>query len=124
MSKAVERQSQRDRLLEAALVHIPFEGWSRRALLAGAADTNGIDRQAVMRRGRGSEHRVFESGGIAAVRDQNQDAVFGVREDLVMLYARHDDLAELPPGLEAGDRIQAPFFTVDFDFTLAPDESS
>ena len=42
MSKAVERQSQRDRLLEAALVHIPFEGWSRRALLAGAADI-GVD---------------------------------------------------------------------------------
>ena len=32
------REQQRDRLLEAALVHIPFEGWSRRALFAGAAD--------------------------------------------------------------------------------------
>ncbi|MGI9510483.1 MAG: COQ9 family protein [Geminicoccaceae bacterium] len=38
MSKAVERQSQRDQLLEAALTHIPFDGWSRRALLEGAAD--------------------------------------------------------------------------------------
>jgi ubiquinone biosynthesis protein COQ9 len=38
MSKTAERQSQRDRLLEAALHHIPFEGWSRRALLRGAAD--------------------------------------------------------------------------------------
>ncbi|MEZ5932257.1 MAG: COQ9 family protein [Alphaproteobacteria bacterium] len=42
MSKAVERQSQRDRILEAALQHIPFEGWTRRALHAGAADI-GID---------------------------------------------------------------------------------
>ncbi|MGI9486347.1 MAG: COQ9 family protein, partial [Geminicoccaceae bacterium] len=42
MSKAVERQSQRDRILEAALQHIPFDGWNRRALLAGAADI-GID---------------------------------------------------------------------------------
>ena len=42
MSKATERQSQRDRILEAALQHIPFDGWNRRALLAGAADI-GID---------------------------------------------------------------------------------
>lgn len=42
MSRAVERQSQRDRILEAALQHIPFDGWNRRALLAGAADA-GID---------------------------------------------------------------------------------
>ena len=42
MSKAVERQSQRDRILEAALQHIPFDGWNRRSLLAGAADI-GID---------------------------------------------------------------------------------
>ena len=38
MSQSVERQSQRDRILEAALQHVPFEGWNRRALLAGAAD--------------------------------------------------------------------------------------
>lgn len=37
-SRSPSREQQRDRLLEAALVHIPFEGWSRRALLAGAAD--------------------------------------------------------------------------------------
>jgi ubiquinone biosynthesis protein COQ9 len=42
MSKTVERQSQRDRILEAALQHIPFDGWNRRSLLAGAADI-GID---------------------------------------------------------------------------------
>lgn len=38
MSKATERQSQRDRILEAALQHVPFDGWNRRALRAGAAD--------------------------------------------------------------------------------------
>ena len=42
MSKAVERRSQRDRILEAALQHVPFDGWNRRALFAGAADA-GID---------------------------------------------------------------------------------
>jgi ubiquinone biosynthesis protein COQ9 len=36
------REEQRDRLLEAALVHVPFDGWSRRSLLAGARDA-GID---------------------------------------------------------------------------------
>ena len=38
MSQPTSREEQRDRLLEAALVHIPFDGWSRRALFAGAAD--------------------------------------------------------------------------------------
>lgn len=32
------REQQREQLLEASLVHIPFEGWSRRALFQGAAD--------------------------------------------------------------------------------------
>lgn len=54
MSRAVERQSQRDRLLEAALGHIPFVGWSRRALLDGAADI-GIDA--------GTARRLFPRGG-------------------------------------------------------------
>jgi ubiquinone biosynthesis protein COQ9 len=38
MSQPPSREQQRDRLLEAALVHVPFDGWSRRALFAGAAD--------------------------------------------------------------------------------------
>ncbi|MGH6902139.1 MAG: COQ9 family protein [Geminicoccaceae bacterium] len=38
MSRPTSREEQRDRLLEAALVHVPFEGWSRRSLRAGAAD--------------------------------------------------------------------------------------
>lgn len=54
MSKALERQNQRDRLLLAALEHIPFEGWSRKALLAGAADI-GIDA--------GTARRLFPRGG-------------------------------------------------------------
>ncbi len=32
------RREQRDQLLEAVLVHVPFDGWSRRSLRAGAAD--------------------------------------------------------------------------------------
>jgi ubiquinone biosynthesis protein COQ9 len=38
MSQPTRREEQRDRLLEAALVHVPFDGWSRRSLFAGAAD--------------------------------------------------------------------------------------
>jgi ubiquinone biosynthesis protein COQ9 len=38
MSRPTSREEQRDRLLQAALVHVPFDGWSRRSLLAGAAD--------------------------------------------------------------------------------------
>jgi ubiquinone biosynthesis protein COQ9 len=38
MSQPTSREEQRDRLLEAALVHVPFDGWSRRALFAGASD--------------------------------------------------------------------------------------
>src|SRR5918995_4432264 len=38
MSQPTSREQQRDRLLEAALVHVPFDGWSRRALFAGATD--------------------------------------------------------------------------------------
>jgi len=42
MNDRPTRQEQRDRLLEAALVHVPFDGWSRRSLLAGARDL-GVD---------------------------------------------------------------------------------
>lgn len=44
--RAPSREEQRGRLLEAALIHIPFEGWSRRALHLGAADI-GLDTSAV-----------------------------------------------------------------------------
>jgi len=42
MSARPSREEQRDHLLEAALVHVPFDGWSRRSLMAGARDA-GID---------------------------------------------------------------------------------
>jgi ubiquinone biosynthesis protein COQ9 len=38
MNQPASREEQRDRLLEAALVHVPFDGWSRRSLRAAAAD--------------------------------------------------------------------------------------
>jgi ubiquinone biosynthesis protein COQ9 len=40
MTARPSRQEQRDRLLEATLVHVPFDGWSRRSLRAGAADAS------------------------------------------------------------------------------------
>jgi ubiquinone biosynthesis protein COQ9 len=48
------REDQRDRVLEAALVHIPFDGWSRRSLFAGARD-QGLDPGLV--------RRLFPGGG-------------------------------------------------------------
>ena len=48
------REDQRDRLLEAALVHVPFDGWSRRSLFAGARDL-GIEP--------GLARRLFPRGG-------------------------------------------------------------
>jgi ubiquinone biosynthesis protein COQ9 len=49
-----KRDDQRNQLLEAALIHIPFEGWSRRALLQGAADI-GMDAATA--------RRLFPRGG-------------------------------------------------------------
>ena len=48
------REDQRDRLLEAALVHVPFDGWSRRSLSAGARDL-GVEP--------GLARRLFPRGG-------------------------------------------------------------
>ncbi|MCS6780586.1 MAG: COQ9 family protein [Geminicoccaceae bacterium] len=48
------RQEQRDRILEAALAHAAFDGWSTRTLLA-AADDAGIDRATA--------RRLFPQGG-------------------------------------------------------------
>ena len=48
------REDQRDRLLEAALVHVPFDGWSRRSLFAGARD---LDMEPSLAR------RLFARGG-------------------------------------------------------------
>ena len=39
VSESMSRlQAQREALVEAALEHIPFDGWTRQALLAGAED--------------------------------------------------------------------------------------
>ena len=38
MTARLSREAQRDRLLQAALVHVPFDGWSWRSLRAAAAD--------------------------------------------------------------------------------------
>jgi len=54
MSARPSREEQRDRLLEAALAHVPFDGWSRRSLFAAAADV-GIDS--------GLARRLFPRGG-------------------------------------------------------------
>lgn len=48
------REDQRDRLLEAALAHVPFDGWSRRSVFAGARDL-GIEP--------GLARRLFPGGG-------------------------------------------------------------
>ena len=48
----------------------------------------------------------------------DQDAVFGVREQLIMKYIEQTDIASLPDGLEIGREVTLPFYTVDFDFTL------
>jgi ubiquinone biosynthesis protein COQ9 len=54
MSARPSREEQRDRLLEAALAHVPFDGWSRRSLVAAAADVD-IDQ--------GLARRLFPRGG-------------------------------------------------------------
>ena len=42
-----------------------------------------------------------------------------VLEKLVAHYKRHEDIAEAPAGLAAGECPTVPFFTVELDFTLA-----
>jgi ubiquinone biosynthesis protein COQ9 len=54
MSGRRNRDEQRDRLLEAALAHVPFDGWSAGALAAGARDLD-IDT--------GLARRLFPRGG-------------------------------------------------------------
>jgi hydroxyquinol 1,2-dioxygenase len=49
----------------------------------------------------------------------NTDAVFGVKTSLVAPFERHE------PGLAPdGRRLDAPFFTMRYDFTLAPLEQA
>ena len=48
----------------------------------------------------------------------NNDAVFGVRADLIMNYVESSDLDSLPDDLEVGRIVTLPYFKVDFDFIL------
>lgn len=54
----------------------------------------------------------------------DEDAVFGVREDLVMKYVEQTDPALVPEEFEARDRLTIPYYNVDFDFVLAADEGN
>ena len=49
----------------------------------------------------------------------DRDAVFGVREKLIMEYQERHDASELPDDLQIKSTIEAPFYVVDFDFVLA-----
>ncbi len=49
----------------------------------------------------------------------DSDAVFGVRESLVVPFVRHTS-----PKEAAGLNVPAPFYTVDYDFTLEPTKSN
>ncbi len=51
----------------------------------------------------------------------DEDAVFGVRDKLIAVYEKHNSPNEVPPGLDIGRNVTQPFYTVDFDFVLAPD---
>lgn len=49
----------------------------------------------------------------------DEDAVFGVRERLIMQYVEHTDKSAVPSGLAIGQDVTPKFYKVDFDFTLA-----
>ncbi|MEM6464674.1 MAG: dioxygenase [Pseudomonadota bacterium] len=54
----------------------------------------------------------------------DEDAVFGVRNDLIMEYVEQKDPGLVPPEFEAKDRLSDPYYVVDFDFVLAVDEAA
>ena len=49
----------------------------------------------------------------------DEDAVFGVREQLIMHYQEQTDTESLPADLEIKDKITGSYLKVDFDFVLA-----
>ena len=49
----------------------------------------------------------------------DQDAVFGVREDLVMHYQERTGTEGVPADIAARDRMTDPYYEVDFNFILA-----
>ena len=54
----------------------------------------------------------------------DEDAVFGVRDQLVMEYRKSDDTSALPDDLAVKGNLKAPFYVVDFDFVLSSDTGS
>lgn len=48
----------------------------------------------------------------------DEDAVFGVRESLVLRYEEMNDVSALPLEFAAASKLQSPFSVVKFDFTL------
>jgi len=54
----------------------------------------------------------------------DEDAVFGVRDQLVMEYRKSDDASALPDDLAIKGDLKAPFYVVDFDFVLSGDTGS
>lgn len=76
-----DREKLRDKLLEAALAHVPFDGWTEKALIRGAENIG---------RGRGDVLRLFPGGGTEALE------AFLRRADVRMLEALdHHDLEAL-----------------------------
>jgi protocatechuate 3,4-dioxygenase beta subunit len=53
----------------------------------------------------------------------DRDAVFGVREDLIMEYQEQTDLDALPADLTVGRDVTQPYYKVDFDFVLVPEDT-
>lgn len=53
----------------------------------------------------------------------DRDAVFGVREDLIMVYQEQTDLDTLPADLTVGRNVTQPYFKVDFNFVLVPENT-
>ena len=51
----------------------------------------------------------------------DEDAVFGVRDDLIMEYVEQTDPDRVPDGFEAKNKLTNPYYSVDFDFVLAAD---
>ena len=51
----------------------------------------------------------------------DEDAVFGVREALIMHYQKRTDPSEVPEGMAIGRNVTDPYYTVDFDFILKPE---
>ena len=51
----------------------------------------------------------------------DEDAVFGVREQLVMDYQPRSETSDLPDDLAIKHQIEGEFFVVEFDFILSPE---